>query len=76
MQDAKKLIRVHFDNSENHCPLCEEDLGVFFGGKHSSAHGQISEWMRKQEPCRVYLGYDGKFYPQYRIIDVKIHSQD
>ena len=68
MSDVKRLVRIDFDNMENHNPTTQKVLGVFIGEERGlTAQGKAAEWFNKQEPVRLYLGYDGQIYPQFRL---------
>lgn len=64
-----ELIRRDFDNMENHSPNCETSIGMFAANKdlHTSAQGTLSNFFTNFESIKIYLGYDGNVYPQFRI---------
>ena len=45
-----ELIRVDFDNMENHDPLEETSLGLFTERDNLSAHGSIKEFIKNYQP--------------------------
>lgn len=71
--EAVRLIRIDFDNMENRDPYCEEEVAVFVGDAHLTAHGKASEYMRTMEKVRPYAGYDGQVYPQFKLKKVKLN---
>jgi hypothetical protein len=59
------VIEQHdFDNMENHYPEYQKIYG--YTSLKSRANVMVSELDKKKK----YKGWDGKFYPQYKIIEV------
>ena len=71
MSEILRLVRIDFDNMENHDPIEEEILGVFIPSGGLSAWGMAAEWIRTQPPIKMYLGYDHEIYPKFRLIKEK-----
>ena len=67
MVNAIRLVKIDFDNLENHNAICSEDLGVFVDGDNLTAHGKVKEFIRKMQPVKPYLGWNGQVYPQFRL---------
>jgi hypothetical protein len=70
--DVKKLTRIDFDTMENHSPEVHTEVGIFTPGDGLTAYGKISRWFQEQEPVKLYTGYDGQVYPQWKIEPVKV----
>lgn len=70
--DLIRLMRIDFDNLENHNPIKEECIGVFVGSNGLSAHGKVGSWFAKQKSEKLYLGYNKQVYPQFRLVKDKI----
>jgi hypothetical protein len=62
-----RLIKISFDNLENHCPMELTVLGTFVAGDHLTAHGKVAKFINNMDPISMYLGYDGQVYPQYLL---------
>jgi len=62
-----RLVKVQFDNLENHNPIRESTVGIFIEGDGITAYGKVAKWLETQKPEKLYIGYDWKFYPKYRI---------
>jgi hypothetical protein len=63
-----RLIKIDFDNLENesaaaHCELC---LGSFVDESGKTACAKVGELLQTLE-VRLYLGWDGQVYPQFRV---------
>jgi len=66
-----KLIRIDFKNTENIATTYELELGIFLDKKSGlTAHGSCSNWIKKNlNNIRMYLGWNGQVYPQFKIIE-------
>lgn len=62
-----RLVRIDFDNLENHKPIRETEIGSFITGAELTAHGKIEAYFHAMAPERRYLGCDGHVYPRYRV---------
>ena len=65
--DLIRLVRIGFDSLENHNPVYETEIGIFNSRDGLSSYGRVAEWFRAQEPVKLYTGYDGQVYPQWRL---------
>ena len=61
------LYRINFDSSENILSNAKyrTELGCFGPKNGLSPVGNCSEFISKLEPVKMYLGWDGKIYPQF-----------
>lgn len=78
MTDIKELIRIDFDNMENHISdaITETSLGVFIESDTLRAYGIASEWLKKYGPVNIYLGHDGGVYPQFILKDLQVLNEE
>lgn len=67
MTNAIKLVMYSFDDLENRDAREEHLIGVFVDGDKLTAHGKIEEWFKKKSPFHMYLGWDGKVYPRFKL---------
>lgn len=67
MQEICTLTRIDFDVLENHNPHYFEHLGTFRASEHLTPHGEAAKWLAEQPPVKMYLGYDGQVYPQFKL---------
>lgn len=75
-----KLIQVDFDSMENRDPLITTELGFFVDDadcwdtpEAKTAHSKVREFMAALEPCKMYVGYDNKIYPQFIMKHIEVH---
>jgi hypothetical protein len=69
--EAVQLFRDDFDTFDNTNPSMTRLLGTFIEKDGRTAHGNANKFIQELQPVKLYLGWDGKVYPQYRL--VKIH---
>lgn len=69
MSDIIRLVRIDFDNLENRISIYETEIGIFLPdqAKNLSASGVMSKWLQSQPPVKIYSGWDGEIYPQWRV---------
>ena len=69
MEEVVILYRIDFDNLENNIgnAINKRELGVFGPKPPLTAHGNCSDYISKLEPFRMYLGWDGEIYPQFKM---------
>ena len=69
MTEIVRVIRRDFDSLENRSADAVSDVcvGTFIGNAKLTAQGVAKEWLSEQPPVRLYLGWDGNVYPQFRI---------
>lgn len=70
--EAIQVFRDDFDNMENHSPYCTELLGTFIEKDGLTAHGNASIFISKINHIKLYLGYNGNVYPQFRLVRIHI----
>jgi hypothetical protein len=61
------LVKLSFDNLENHNPITETLVRVFVDGDNLLAMGKASEYIKSMEKEARYTGYDGRVYPIYEL---------
>ena len=70
-----RATKTSFDSLENHHPTSEDLLVTTTGNEKLSAHGVMSEWISKNlSNVKLYLGYDGELYPQFRIKTINTYN--
>ena len=71
IMEISRLIRIDFDTMENHAgaAISSKCLGTFAAGDGITAHGKLGNWLAAQPPVKMYAGWDGRVYPQFRIED-------
>lgn len=72
MSNILRLVRIGFDNLENRSgdALTTSTVKIFMddpSGK--TAHGKASDWLDSYPPQRMYLGWNGQVYPQFKIVN-------
>ncbi len=72
MKEYLQLIKIDFDNMENHQPRVETLLMTFGPGGELTAHGKAAQWLSTQEPVKPYLGYNGEIYPKYQLKTIEV----
>ena len=74
MKDVLRLIRIDFCNIENRSSdaISETTIGLFCEKGDLTAHGVLSDWICKQPAEKLYLGWDGEFYPKFKAIKEKV----
>ena len=55
------LIKIDFDNMENSDARVTTKVGIF------SSYNSLKEWVSKQTPEKLYLGWDEQIYPKYKV---------
>lgn len=67
MSEVIRLVRVDFDNLENHDAIYEKEIAVFGSDSPGkTAHAKVGEWLVENGPFKLYLGWDGEVYPKFR----------
>ena len=77
MTNGLELIKIDFDNMENHNPQILESVAIFSDSKICglSAHGRCGNYIKENfNNVKMYLGYDGRVYPQFYIKKIKINE--
>jgi len=64
-----RLERLTFCNLENASPLGIEVLGTFIPDENGDAYQKATQWFTNHKPEVLYIGYDNKVYPRYRLIN-------
>ena len=63
-----RLVRVDFDNMENHDASREEEVAIFGDDPEGKkARAKVDEWLQKNGPFPLYLGWDSEVYPHFRV---------
>ena len=66
-----RLVRVDFDSFENEvsAAISEKEIGLFVEGDGLTAHGRASSFIAAIPAETVYMGHNGKIYPQYKYTE-------
>ena len=69
--EIARLIRTDFDSLENRVSdaICRKNIGTYMESKdlHLSAFGMASKALSEMPPMKMYMGYNGKSYPNFSI---------
>ena len=70
--EAIQVFRDDFDNMENRKALHSTLLGTFIKKDKLTAQGNAGEFIESLAPTKMYLGWNGKVYPQIRLEKIQI----
>jgi len=68
MAEIKRLVRIDFNNLENHSPLSESVVACFVDDADKTAHAYACDFFCTMAPVRLYLGYDSNVYPKFMLV--------
>lgn len=73
-KEVLQLIRIGFDNMENRDAVVTSVIGVFGDDDAPSvtARAKIDVKLLEEKAQQPYLGWDGKIYPQYKIVKISV----
>jgi len=68
MSFSLSLIRVEF-HAEDHpdVAVVPEALATFVEDETQTAHEKLAAFVRALPPVKLYVGWDGTVYPQFRV---------
>lgn len=67
IKQIKRLVRLDFDNLENHNPLSEHLVACFADDTNKTVHAALAEFLGMMPAVRLYAGYDGEIYPKFVV---------
>lgn len=66
MIEVIQLIKIDFDTMENRNPLIENCIATFVSDEVLTAQGKYDRYIVNLPPIKLYTGWDGEIYPQFR----------
>jgi hypothetical protein len=68
MSFALNLVRIEF-HAEDHpdVAVVPETLATFVEDETHTAHEKLAAFVRALPPVKLYIGWDGDTYPQFKV---------
>ena len=66
MIEVIQLIKIDFDTMENRNPLIENCIATFVSDEVLTAQGKYDRYIENLPPIKLYKGWDGELYPQFK----------